>query len=311
MRRKSAISRSLKLKDLQTLVAVVEAGGMTGAARRLYTAQSAISKSIANLERALDKPLLDRSRRGASLTSYGQVVFDCASSISERLRHGLNELAALDDPAMGEVRIAASEPVAAATVLKLISDFSKKSAKTRYVLDTGSPVEVCERLRTKQLDFAVTQVFRDLSLEGLDSEELQDDTLAVVCGSGGSLAKRKRLSITDLEDARWVLPPVSSFIASQVRQAFEQAGKTAPPVTLTTHSGVMRLLAAADADFVTVIPKRMLSGSLKRIPVTELPIRLPLNSRPVCLLRRKHDALSSAAEAFIATLRKRMRIGAP
>lgn len=304
MRRKRAIARSLKLKDLHTLVAVVEAGGMTKAAHRLYTAQSAVSKSIANLELALDKPLLDRSRRGTVLTSYGRVVFECASSIAECLRNGLNELEGLDDPATGEVRIAASEPAAASMVLTLISEFSRKSPKTRYILDTGFPAEICEKLRARQLDFAITQIFPELALDGLQVEELQDDPIVVVCGSSSGLARRRNLQIADLEDARWVLPPASSFIAGQVRRAFEQVGKTAPHATVTTHSAFLRLLAAADGEFVTVVPKRMLVGSARRIPVKALPIELQSGTRPLCLLRRKKDVLSAPAQSFMVALKK-------
>ena len=44
------IGRRLKLHDLHVLMAVAQTGGMGKAARRLNTSQSAISRSIAELE---------------------------------------------------------------------------------------------------------------------------------------------------------------------------------------------------------------------------------------------------------------------
>ena len=46
------IARRMKLHDLRILMAVVQAGSMNKAAVRLNTRQSAISRSIADLERA-------------------------------------------------------------------------------------------------------------------------------------------------------------------------------------------------------------------------------------------------------------------
>lgn len=304
MRKKRSIDRTLKLKDLHTLITIVEAGGITKAARQLYTSQSAISKSIANLEFTVNKPLLDRSRRGVTLTSYGQVILECASSISECLRNGLNEVEALDDPATGEVRIAASEPASASMVLEVISEFSRKFPQTRYMLDTGYPAEICEKLRTKQIDFAVTQILPQLTLDGLQVEELQDDPIVIVCSSSSSMARRRKMKISDLEDAHWVLPPASSFISTQVKRAFEELGIAAPYATVTTHSAFLRLLAVADGEFITVVSRRMLVGSLQRLPIKILPIELHLGTRPLCLLRRKQDALSAPAKSFMLALKK-------
>jgi DNA-binding transcriptional LysR family regulator len=63
------IGRRMKLHDLHVLMAVVQAGGMGKAARRLNTSQSAISRSIAELEHAFGVRLLDRSRQGSSRLS--------------------------------------------------------------------------------------------------------------------------------------------------------------------------------------------------------------------------------------------------
>ena len=51
------------LRALEAFVAVVEAGGMTAAAQRLGTTQSAISQTIAHLEETLGVQVLDRAVR--------------------------------------------------------------------------------------------------------------------------------------------------------------------------------------------------------------------------------------------------------
>ena len=58
------IGRRMKLHDLHVLMAVVQAGSMSKAAVLLNTGQSAISRSIAELEHAIGVRLLDRNPPG-------------------------------------------------------------------------------------------------------------------------------------------------------------------------------------------------------------------------------------------------------
>ena len=68
------IGRRLKLHDLHVLMAVVQAGSMNKAAALLNTGQSAISRSIADLERAVGVRLLDRTPMGITPTDHGRAL---------------------------------------------------------------------------------------------------------------------------------------------------------------------------------------------------------------------------------------------
>jgi DNA-binding transcriptional LysR family regulator len=62
------------LDQLRTLVAVVEEGSFSAAARKLRRVQSAVSASMANLESQLGVPLWDRSTKIPTLTDGGRAV---------------------------------------------------------------------------------------------------------------------------------------------------------------------------------------------------------------------------------------------
>jgi DNA-binding transcriptional LysR family regulator len=90
MKRDEWLARRIRLRDLNTLWAVVEAGSMAKAAQALGMSQPAISKAIADLEHALDVPLLDRSPRGVAPTEYGRVLRDPEAVIFDELRRALS-----------------------------------------------------------------------------------------------------------------------------------------------------------------------------------------------------------------------------
>ncbi|SNY37566.1 LysR family transcriptional regulator [Paractinoplanes atraurantiacus] len=66
------------LRHLSTFVAVAEEGSFSGAATRLRMAQSAVSRTIRDLERDLGKQLFDRSTHHVALTQAGHATLDSA-----------------------------------------------------------------------------------------------------------------------------------------------------------------------------------------------------------------------------------------
>src|SRR6476659_3305805 len=102
------IGRRIRLQDVHILMAVVQAGSMAKAARHLNTSQPNISKSIADLERALGVRLLDRHRQGVETTGYGRALLSGGAAVFDELRQTVKKIEFLDDPTAGEVRIGAN-----------------------------------------------------------------------------------------------------------------------------------------------------------------------------------------------------------
>src|SRR4051794_30086082 len=114
------IKRRLKLRDVDILMAVIDAKSMGKAARRLNMSQPAVSKAVSDLERTLGVRLLDRSHRGIEPTPYGLVLSKRGLVLFNELRQSVQDIEFLADPAAGELRIAASEPIVAAIVAPVI-----------------------------------------------------------------------------------------------------------------------------------------------------------------------------------------------
>jgi DNA-binding transcriptional LysR family regulator len=75
------VLETFTLDQLRALIAVIEEGSFSAAARKLHRVQSAVSTSMGNLETQLGVPLWDRSTKVARLTDQGQAVLAAARKV--------------------------------------------------------------------------------------------------------------------------------------------------------------------------------------------------------------------------------------
>ena len=120
------IGRRLRLHDLHVLMAVVQAGSMNKAAALLNTGQSAISRSISDLERTIGARLLDRTPQGVTPTDYGRALLAGGAAMFDDLRQAVKNIEFLADPTAGEVRIGSTIPLAASFVYAVIERLSRR-----------------------------------------------------------------------------------------------------------------------------------------------------------------------------------------
>jgi len=74
---------NLDVESLRTLLAVLDHGGMTAAAKHLDLSQSAVSWKIKRLEERVGKALLIRDGHSLRPTSEGRALIDDARTIVE------------------------------------------------------------------------------------------------------------------------------------------------------------------------------------------------------------------------------------
>ncbi len=97
----------MKLDGIQAFVAVVEAGSISAAARRLRLSVSVVSDRLAELERSLGARLLHRTTRRISLTEDGAAFHLRASRIVREVDEAAAELAESRGTLAGPLRLSA------------------------------------------------------------------------------------------------------------------------------------------------------------------------------------------------------------
>ncbi len=97
----------LKLEGMETFVAIVQAGSISEAARRLSLSKSVVSGRLAELEARLGARLLHRSTRKLTLTEEGAAFYETAARISHELADATAAIAERTGDLVGPLRVAA------------------------------------------------------------------------------------------------------------------------------------------------------------------------------------------------------------
>ncbi|KQY89305.1 LysR family transcriptional regulator [Pelomonas sp. Root1444] len=112
-----------RLQAMQTLVRVVELGSFSAAARELGSTQSAVSKQVAALEKALGAQLLARSTRALKLTDAGERYVEQARRLVAEVAEAESELRAGEHRLQGWLRVAASGTFGRMKLVPLVRSF--------------------------------------------------------------------------------------------------------------------------------------------------------------------------------------------
>ncbi len=304
MRMSDRIGRRMKLHDLHVLMAVVQAGSMNKAATLLNTGQSAISRSIAELERTVGVRLVDRNPQGVEPTQYGRALLDGGAAAFDDLRRAVKTIEFLADPTAGEVRIGSSALLAASFVSALVDRLSQRYPGIVFHLVTGHVEALHRELTGRNVDLLIVRRFGPIADERLDFEFLFDDSFVVAAGAQNPWVRRRKIELADLVNESWVLPPPGSVIASVVIEAFRAKGLDYPRTTVVTESSEVRTSLLATGRYVAIFPASALRFTTRRSEIKVLPVKLPMARLPNGIVTLKNRALGPVVQLFIDCARE-------
>jgi DNA-binding transcriptional LysR family regulator len=300
----SRIRRRLKLRDLDTFLAVAQSGSMAKAAARLAVSQPAVSNAIAELERTLGVRLFDRLAQGVEPTPYGRALLKSAVAVFDDVQQGVNEIGHLVDPTVGELRIGASEPMIAGILPSILSRLNLLHPRIVFhVMQIAGGSQQARELRERRFDLFLGRVMGATNEDDLVSEILFDEPLFVAAGVQNSLVRRRKIKLAELVNEPWTLPRPESGIGETLNDIFKSCGLDAPPAVILCNSIHMQLNLLATGRFLTLFPRSVLHFGANRISIKLLPIELPVELAPVGIVTLKNRTISPVAQLFFESAR--------
>jgi len=305
LKRDERILRRLKLRDLRVLLAVAETGSMGKTASQLAMSQPAVSKAIGEIERIVGVRILDRTAQGAEPTAYGRALLRWAIAMFDDLRQAVKEIEALSDPGAGEIRLGTTDSMIAGFVPAVIDRFSQRYPKVTFeVVPAATFADQYAELRARKIDLILGRLTTPgTGAADLDTEVLFQDSMFAAAAVGSKWHRQRKVVLSELREARWSIPPDSSFVRPLIDEAFRAKGIEAPSHTVGSNSVQLSTALLATGRFVGVLSGSTLQLSGKRLGLKRLPVDLPIRPLTTGIVTLKNRALSPTVHQFIACAR--------
>src|SRR5581483_11712498 len=296
--------------QVRCFCAVVEHGGFTRAARRLFLSQSAVSQQVQALEQALGVALLDRSRRPPALTEAGEAVYHLGTELLERVTAIHNAVDQLKGLHGGRVALAAGIGPGQYVLPPLVARFRRQYPAVRIELLIVPTPQVFEQTLRGTVDFGIG--LRHHVPEGLEARLLYRDEIVLVVGPGHHWARRgpRPLPLGLLAHQPLIAPGAHSV---RVRQYYEERLRemgVEPTILLEfdTPEAVKRVVAAGEGvAFLSRsnVATEVGAGALQVVPVEGWDLHAAF-----VVVRRPRQYVSPAAQAFLDFLTTELDSGA-
>jgi DNA-binding transcriptional LysR family regulator len=284
----------MELRQLAYLVAVVDEGSFTAAARREHVAQPGVSAQILRLEAELGLQLLDRGGGRVTPTAAGAAVLPharAALAAVAGVRHAVDAVAGLE---RGRVAIGAA-PACASALAPAMAAFHDAHPGIELVLTEDASEPLLEAVRDGGLDLALAGVHGPLP-PGLESQSVLDAPVLAAVPPGHPLARRRSVTARALAEHPLVTLPRGTGLRAALDAGFRARGLT-PRIAI--EAGDPRVLAdlARRGLGVAVLPGAHPEGLLS------VEVTAPRMRSSLVLVWRADGAPAPAAAAFLALAR--------
>ena len=300
--------RRLRLRHLELLLALAEAGTMRAAASRLHLSQPAISKMLAEAEDALGARLFERSPQGVLPTPAGAAAVHRARVALGELAHARDEVQAIHRGASAVLRVGAFSVTAA--VPAAVVQLRQRMPGAVVHIQEGRVNELIQRLLDGDLDCVfgalTTETLTSERLSLLQSEALLEDRLCVLAASDNPLVRRRRLRWTDLREAAWVAPPRQTLVRQAFLGAFLNEGLDPPvPVIEAISSITIGAVLRLDSSLLCAVRFEHARDEVARGGVKRLSVLPEVPLPPLGLFTRRGEVPATpVVQAFAREIRK-------
>jgi DNA-binding transcriptional LysR family regulator len=285
----------ISLNQLEVFAAVVECGGFSGAAKRLFMSQPSVSNHIRALENSLGVQLVQRTSRGARATYAGEVVLQHAREVFDVLASLDGQVAQLQGLKTGRLAVAGTTTLGTYLLPRLVADFSTRVPGVECQIRVGNEDAVEAWLLQNEVALALCA--EEPKDERLTTTPMFEEQLQLI-GPAHCPLESRVLTPNDIADQRFIVREVGSATRRQQEAALAAWGL--PDVERWEMWGPATLKEAVCAGLgLSLISEHAITRERASGLLTVLVIEPPPQRRMVSLVTRAGCALTPPERAFV------------
>ncbi|MEI7444530.1 MAG: LysR family transcriptional regulator [Burkholderiales bacterium] len=300
----------LRFKHLALVEALEAEGSIRKAARRLHVSEPAVSKALAEIEESFGFALFERSAAGVDPTARGEAVVEGARLLLNALRNVRHTAAQAER--RWTLRLGAAPFVGLTLLPALLHALRREADDVNVTVREGPGPEMLRALVDGEIDAMLMSMSQDVAkaqrAATLVYVPIATVQLSIIVCGAHRLARRRKVSWSELADESWILPPAPSVVETAIRTVFLAQGVVPPEPRIRTASPPTNLALVAAGLGVGAVPTPVVEavgvrGTIVRLPVSPMvplpPVSLvyhsaAADSRAIRVLERAIEAARAA-----------------
>jgi len=294
---------NLKLRHLQLLVALNEFRHLGRAAEFLAMTQPAVSKLLADIERAFGLDLFVRSTRGTEPTAFGTVAVRFARSVIADFSRARDEMAATAGGAAGRVTVGAMVVAMPGLLSRAVTLLKSRSARTTVLIEEGDLTRLLPRLRLGELDLFVGRLEPGYAAPDLATEALFAEPMRIIARPDHALVGRGAPPWAALAAQPWVVTPPWASSRPKLNQMFYKHKLDPPADVIESASFLVTLTFVRERHALGFVADSVARHLEREGLAKPLNIKLPMELPPVGIITMRERMRTPACEQLIDCLR--------
>ncbi|NKF23408.1 LysR substrate-binding domain-containing protein [Solimonas marina] len=289
----------MNLNHLAIFQAVAANNSVSGGARHLHISQSAVSKQLAEFERALGVSLFQRLPRGMRPTEAGRLLLGYANRLFAIEAEAEQVLRDLRQVARGRIAIGASRTIGAYMLPDVLAAFRHDHPGVELALQVENTQAIEDKLLAGEIDIGFAEGIE--RSEMLDYRVFAQDELVVIAAPSHP-ATRQPPTLAQLTRLGLLMHETGSGTRAVTEKALADKGLTVrPAMTLASTEAIKHTVATGVG--LAILSSRAVQTELRAHTLTVVPVRGLHIRRPLYRVQLKDVAPGPTLEAFLPYLR--------
>lgn len=283
------------LTDLRLFLAVADTGSITHGAADVGLSLPAASERLRDMEAAGQVMLLERGRRGVSLTEAGEALVHHARTVMRQMADMHSELGLHAKAMRTAIRVAANTAA--------ITEYLPAKLATWMTENPRIDVELKER-QSADIARAVVRGFVEIGIlsDAAGTTELEripfaQDQLVVIVAKHHRLAGSRRVSFPDILHEQFIGLSAGALQEHIESQASRLGGRLKIRTRLRTFEGISNMVAAGAG--IAIIPHTAAQRLRKTLPIATVAISDAWAKRNLVIAVRSREELTAAAKSLV------------
>jgi len=283
------------LTDLRLFLAVADTGSITHGAADVGLSLPAASERLRDMEAAGQVMLLERGRRGVSLTEAGEALVHHARTVMRQMADMHSELGLHAKAMRTAIRVAANTAA--------ITEYLPAKLATWMTENPRIDVELKER-QSADIARAVVRGFVEIGIlsDAAGTTELEripfaQDQLVVIVAKHHRLAGSRRVSFPDILHEQFIGLSAGALQEHIESQASRLGGRLKIRTRLRTFEGIGNMVAAGAG--IAIIPHTAAQRLRKTLPIATVAISDAWAKRNLVIAVRSREELTAAAKSLV------------